>query len=141
MRFFYSTTLISGTKGVKNGVKGCPNRHLLHRVDHVTMRRFFLACATKSAALPSLTTFAGPNIASPKWLPTTYAPGLSKTAACAAYCIDRFNYKYRRPSYFLLASSLLQHANRPHNFLTQLSLNYLSPPKDYLQPARFCSHF
>ena len=29
------------------------------------------------------------NIASPKWLPTTYAPGLSKTAACAAYCMDR----------------------------------------------------
>jgi hypothetical protein len=58
------------------------------------------------------------NIASPKWLPTTYAPGLSKTAACAACCMDRFNYKYGRPSYFLLASSLLQHANRPHNFLT-----------------------
>src|SRR5947209_9591013 len=35
------------------------------------------------------------NIASPKWLPTTYAPGLLKTAACAAYCMDRFNYKYR----------------------------------------------
>ena len=31
--------------------------------------------------------------------------------------------------YFLLASSLLQHANRPHNFLTQSSLNYLSLPK------------
>src|SRR5271155_3997402 len=29
----------------------------------------------------SFTTFAGP-----KWVPTTYAPGLSKTAACAAYC-------------------------------------------------------
>jgi hypothetical protein len=44
------------------------------------------------------------NIASPKWLPTTYAPGLSKTAAYAAYRMDRFNYKYGRPSYFLLAS-------------------------------------
>ena len=41
------------------------------------------------------------NIASPKWLPTTYAPGLSKTAACAAYCMDRFNYKYGRASSFL----------------------------------------
>jgi hypothetical protein len=44
---FYSTTLISGTRGVKNGVKGCPKRHLLHRVDHVTVSRFFLACAVK----------------------------------------------------------------------------------------------
>jgi hypothetical protein len=43
----YSTTLISGTRGVKNGVKGCPKRHLLHRVDHVTVSRFFLACAVK----------------------------------------------------------------------------------------------
>jgi hypothetical protein len=39
----YGTTLISGTRGVKNGVKGCPKRHLLHRVDHVTVSRFFLA--------------------------------------------------------------------------------------------------
>jgi hypothetical protein len=39
----YRTTLISGTKGVKNGVKGCPKRHLLHHVDHVTVGRFFLA--------------------------------------------------------------------------------------------------
>src|SRR5205823_6677865 len=81
------------------------------------------------------------NIASPKWLPTTYAPDLSKMAACATYCMNRFNYKYGRPPYFLLASSLLQHANRPHNFLTQPSLNYLSPPKDHLQPAHFCSYF
>jgi hypothetical protein len=43
----YRTTIISGTKGVKNGVKGCLKRHLLHRVDHVTMSRFFLACAVK----------------------------------------------------------------------------------------------
>ena len=52
---FYTTTLISGTRGVKNGVKGCPKRHLLHRVDHVTVSRFFLACAssaTNSAPLP-----------------------------------------------------------------------------------------
>jgi len=80
------------------------------------------------------------NIASPKWLPTTYAPGPLKTAACTAYYMDRFNYKYGRPS-FLLASSLLQHANRPHNFLTQPSLNYLSPLQDRLPHARFCSHF
>jgi hypothetical protein len=43
------------TRGVKNGVKGCPKQHLLHRVDHVTMSRFFLACAsnaTNSAPLP-----------------------------------------------------------------------------------------
>jgi len=44
------------------------------------------------------------------------------------------------PSYFLLTSSLLWHANRPHNFLKQPSLNHLSPPKDHLLPARFCSH-
>jgi hypothetical protein len=36
---FYSTTLISGTKCVKNGVKGCPKRYFLHRVDHVTVSR------------------------------------------------------------------------------------------------------
>jgi hypothetical protein len=83
-------------------------RHLLHRVDHVTVSRFFLACA-------------GSKYRSPKWLPTTYAPGLSKTAARAASYIDRFNYKYGQPSSFLLASSLLQRANRPHNFLTTFS--------------------
>jgi hypothetical protein len=43
----YSRTLISGTRGVKNGVKRCPKRRLLHRVDHVTVSRFFLACAVK----------------------------------------------------------------------------------------------
>jgi hypothetical protein len=100
---------------------------------------------TNSAPLPHLPSLSpllqAQNIASPKWLPTTYAPGLSKTATYAAYCMDRFNYKYGRPSYFLLASSLLQHANRPHNFLTQPPLNYLSLPKDRLPPARFCSHF
>jgi hypothetical protein len=36
-----TTTLISGTRGVKNGVKGCPKQH------HVTVSRFFLACAVK----------------------------------------------------------------------------------------------
>ena len=81
--------------------------------------------ATKSAVLPHPPSLSphlqAQNIASPKWLPTTYAPRLSKTAACATYCMDRFNYKYGRPFYFLLASSLLQHANRPHNFLTQPS--------------------
>jgi hypothetical protein len=111
----YLTTLISGTRGVKNGVKGCPKRHLLHRVDHVTVSRFFLACAVKCHEfcsppphLPSLSPLLqAQNIASPKWVSTTYAPGLSKTAAYAAYCTDCFNYKYRPPSYFLLASSLL----------------------------------
>jgi hypothetical protein len=34
---FYSTTLISKTRGVKNGVKGCPKRHLLHRMDYMTV--------------------------------------------------------------------------------------------------------
>jgi hypothetical protein len=144
MSRFYRTTLISGTRGVKNGVKGCPKRHLLHRVDHVAVSRFFLACATKSAALPHPPSLSpllqAQNIASPKWLPTTYAPGLLKTAAYAAYCMDRFNYKYGRPSP-LLAFFLLQHANRPHNFLTQPSLNYLSPPQDHLPHARFCFHF
>src|SRR5271155_4443233 len=68
--------------------------------------------ATKSATLPpnnppSLSPlFAGPNIVSPKWLPTTYAPGLLKTAACVAYCMDCFNYKYGPPSYFLLAKKV-----------------------------------
>jgi len=47
---FYSATLISGTRGVKNGVKGCPKQHLLHRVDHVTVSRFFLARAVKCQA-------------------------------------------------------------------------------------------
>src|SRR5277367_6494942 len=74
---------------------------LLHRVDHVTV---FLSASPQQHPLFTL---QAQNIASPKWLPTTYAPGLSKTAACAAYCMDRFNYKYGPPSYFLLASSLL----------------------------------
>jgi hypothetical protein len=68
-----STTLISGTRGVKNGVKGCPKRHPLHRVDHVTVSRFFLACAVKCHEFccpppPTLsfTTFAGPKYRKPK---------------------------------------------------------------------------
>ena len=36
---------------------------------------------------------------------------------------------------------LLQHANRPHNSLTQPPLNYLSQPQDHLSHARFCFHF
>jgi hypothetical protein len=52
----------------------CPKRHLLHRVDHVTVSRFFLSLcksnATKSAAIPpptlSFTTFAGPKYRKPK---------------------------------------------------------------------------
>jgi hypothetical protein len=60
----------------------------------------------KSAALPYSPSLSpllqAQNIASSKWLLITYALGLSKTAAaCAAYCMDRFNYKYGRPSYFL----------------------------------------
>src|ERR1700733_10097975 len=43
----YGTTLISGTRGVKNGVKGGRNWHLLHGVDHVTVSHFFLACTVK----------------------------------------------------------------------------------------------
>src|SRR5271170_2180244 len=65
----YSTTLISGTRGVKNGVKRCPKRRLLHRVDHVTVSRFFLACAVKWHEIccpppppPSFTTFCRPKI-------------------------------------------------------------------------------
>jgi hypothetical protein len=50
----YSTTLISGTKGVKKGVKGCPKRLLLHRVDHVTVSRFFLACAVKCQGISTV---------------------------------------------------------------------------------------
>jgi hypothetical protein len=57
-----STTLISGTRGVKTGIKGCPKRHLLHRVDHVTVSRFFLVCAVKC----HFTTFAGPKYRKPK---------------------------------------------------------------------------
>ena len=52
--------------------------------------------------------------------------------------MDRFNYIWTA---FLLPARLLQHANRPHNFLIQPSLKHLSPPKDHLPPARFCSHF
>jgi hypothetical protein len=71
---------------------------LLHRVDHVTVSRFFLACAVNCSP-PSLSPLLqAQNIASPKWLPTAYAPGLSKTAACVAYCMDCFNYKYGPPS-------------------------------------------
>ena len=47
-------------------------------------------CCCRLSSLPPL--LQAQNIASPKWLPTTYAPGLSKTAAYAAYCMDRFNY-------------------------------------------------
>src|SRR5271170_3627486 len=72
-------------------------QHLLHRVDHVTVSRF---CLARTHPLSPL--LQAQNIASPKWLPTTYAPGLSKTTTCAAYYMDRFNYKYSRPSYFLL---------------------------------------
>jgi hypothetical protein len=75
MSTFYSTTLISGTRGVKNGVKRCPKRRLLHRVDHVTVSRFFLACAVKCHKfcsppphLPSLSPLLqAQNIAGPKY--------------------------------------------------------------------------
>jgi hypothetical protein len=70
--------------------------------------------ATKSAALPHLSSLSpllqALNIVSPKWLATTYAPGLLKTAACAAYYMDRFIYKYDG-----LPTSH-KHANRPHIF-------------------------
>jgi hypothetical protein len=127
----YLTTLISGKKGAKNDVKGCPKRRLLHRVDHVTVSRFFLACCSQMPRklLPFYPPSLSPLLQAQNGFPTTYAPDLSKTVAYAAYRMDRFNYKYGRPAYFLLASSPLQHANRPHNFLTQSSLNYLSPPK------------
>jgi hypothetical protein len=98
----HSITLISGTNGVKNGVKGCPTRCPLHRVDHAKCNE--TCCPTPPFLLPLL---QAQNIASSKWLPTIYAPGLSKTATYAAYYMDRFNYKYGPPSYFLLASSLL----------------------------------
>jgi hypothetical protein len=48
-RQIYSTTLISGTRGVKNGVKGRPKRHLLHRVDHVTVSHISLCTCEKLA--------------------------------------------------------------------------------------------
>jgi hypothetical protein len=134
----YSTTLISGTRGAKNGVKGCPKRAPLAPRRPRDREPLFLGLCSHPPSLSPLLQVQ--NIASPKRLSTTYAPDLSKTAARATYCIDRFNYKYGRSS-FLLASSLLQHANRPHNFLTQPSLNYLSPPQDHLPHARFCSHF
>jgi hypothetical protein len=76
--------------------------------------------ATKAAAalLPilSFATFAGP-----KWLPTTYAPDLSKTAAYAAYRMDRFNYKYGRSSYFLLAAARQSATQLSHTNFSQLS--------------------
>jgi hypothetical protein len=128
------------SRGARNGI--------LHRVDHVTVSRFFLACAAKCHEIccphdpPSLSPLLqAQNIASPKWLPTTYAPGLSKTAACSAYCMDLTTNTDGLPPSCSPLPSLLQHANRPYNFLTQPSLNYLSPPEDHLPHARFCSHF
>ena len=82
--------------------------------------------------------FCGPKISQAKnGFPRLTRPGLSKTAACATYCMDRFNYIWTA---FLLPARLLQHANWPHSVLTQPSLNYLSLPKDHPQPAGFYSH-
>jgi hypothetical protein len=61
----------SGTGSAKNGVKGCPKRQLLHRVQHVTVSRFFLARAVKCHEIycpppthPSLSPFASTRSAS-----------------------------------------------------------------------------
>jgi hypothetical protein len=64
--------------------------------------------ATKSAALLPLFHYflQAQNIASLKWLPMTYAPGLSKTAACAAYCMDCLNCKYGPPSYLWILTEV-----------------------------------
>src|SRR5271168_1804521 len=62
-----------GQEVSKTASKGCPKRHLLHRVDHVTVSRFFLACAAKCHEIccpppPTLsfTTFSGPKYRKPK---------------------------------------------------------------------------
>jgi hypothetical protein len=78
---FYSSTLISGTKGVKNGVRGCPKRYLLHRVDHVTVSRFFLAYAVKRPKRSQ----------AQNSFPRLTRPVFSKMAAYTAYYMDRFN--------------------------------------------------
>ena len=67
MHPFYSTTLISGTKGVKNGVKGCPKRHLFAlrgpRDREQPFSWLVQPNATKSAALrpPSLSPIPSPD--------------------------------------------------------------------------------
>jgi hypothetical protein len=101
-------------------------RHLLHHVDHVTVSRFFMACAVSQAqnGFPRLT-----RPVFRRRLPVQHIAWTASTTNTDG------------PSYFLLTSSLLQHANRPHNFLTQPSLNYLNPPQDCLPHARFCSNF
>ena len=57
---FYST-IISGTRGVKNGVKGCLKQHLLHRVHHVTVSHFswLVQSNATNSYPPPLTTFTG----------------------------------------------------------------------------------
>jgi hypothetical protein len=113
--YFYPTTLISGTRGVKKRRQRAPKTAPLAPRGPRDREPLFLGLCSQmpQILLPSppptlsFTTFAGPKYRKPKWVPTTYAPGLSKTAACAAYCTDCFNYKYGPPSYFLLASSLL----------------------------------
>jgi hypothetical protein len=84
------------------------------------------------------------NIASPKWLPTTYAPGLSKTAACAAYCMDRFNYIWTA---FLLPARLSPTAaSQSATQLSHTTFSQLSEPTQgssstctllFPSPARF----
>jgi hypothetical protein len=123
---FYSTTLISGTRGVKNGVKGC----LLAPRRPRDCEPPFLWLVQSNATLSPL--LQAQNIASPKWLPTTYALGLSKMTTCAAYYMNRFNYKYGRPSYFLLASFHTVARQSATHLLTHSSASYLSLPKDHL---------
>ena len=118
---FYSPTLISGTKGVKNGVKGCPKRYLLHRVDHVTVSRFFLACAIKRAQ----------NIASPKWLPTTYAPGLFEDGCLCS--ILHGPLQPRIGTAFLLPARLFPTAARQS--ATQLSHTTFSQLSEHTQES------
>src|SRR5579859_5629371 len=58
----YSTTLISGTRRVENGIKRCPKRSLLHGEDHVTAPAFLGLCSQKATTNPRFHHFCRPKI-------------------------------------------------------------------------------
>ena len=118
-------------------------------MDHVTVSRFFLACAlnaTNSTPLPPTYSFfhhfCRPKISrAQKWPPTTYALGLPNTAACAASLHGPLQLQIWTP--FPLPASLFPIVARQSatHLLTQLSFHFLSPLKDHLPPSRFWYHF
>src|SRR5271156_4243883 len=73
--------------------------------------------------LPSLS----PLLQAQNGFPTTYAPGLSKTATYTAYYIDRFNYKIRTA--FLLPARLIPTtARQSATQLSRITFSQLSEP-------------